>query len=199
MRVAVVGEGSDDRHLVAIIEWMARELEIDAEVVWGGHGHDIARSVADAEVSTDPDIICVHRDADSRAGRDARRTEIRDKTRAAAAMIVCAVPVQELEAWLLFDESAIRRAVSKPKGRAELGLPALSAIERRAHPKEILESALRTAAEFGAGSRAARNFHFGKTKAALVGLIDDFARLRELSAFSEFETDFRDAVSKVAA
>lgn len=62
-------------------------------------------------------------------------------------MWVGIVPVQEVEAWLLLDESAIRRIVSKPNGTTPLNLPNSKDIENTASPKELLQQVLLQASE----------------------------------------------------
>jgi len=57
--------------------------------------------------------------------------------------VVPAVPVRMTEAWLLFDEAAIRRAAGCPNGSMPLELPSLKTSEDIPDPKTILHEALR--------------------------------------------------------
>jgi hypothetical protein len=91
------------------------------------------------------------------------------------------------EAWLLFDESAIRRAAGKPNGPQPLNLPRLRQLESVADPKEKLLRALRTAS--GLSGRRLGKFSANKHAHRLAQLIDDYSPLRELSAFAALEAD----------
>jgi hypothetical protein len=53
------------------------------------------------------------------------------------------------EAWLLFDEAAIREASDNPNGEERMDLPALSSLEEILDPKELLRDLLRV---FGTSS-----------------------------------------------
>jgi hypothetical protein len=90
------------------------------------------------------------------------------------------------EAWLLFNETAIRRAAGNPNGRSGLDLPALAACEGLPDPKAILHNALRNASGFTGRRRQT----FDPTSAALrlAELIDDFSPLCVLPAFQHLET-----------
>ena len=64
------------------------------------------------------DMLFVHRDAD-KPGADARHTEIAEEVFAAAyrGPWVGVVPVRMMEAWLMADESAIKRVAGRPSRR----------------------------------------------------------------------------------
>src|SRR5690606_18674132 len=67
------------------------------------------------------DVLVVHRDAE-RDPVDLRLAEI-ERARSSARIegsLVPVVPVRMTEAWLLFDESAIRRAADNPNGTVDL-------------------------------------------------------------------------------
>ena len=89
------------------------------------------------------DLVFIHRDSD-RVPYAQRYQEIHE----AVAVVDHALPwvpviaVQEIEAWLLLDERAIREVAGNPRGKTELGLPKMSAVEVTASPKEILREAL---------------------------------------------------------
>jgi len=91
------------------------------------------------------------------------------------------------EAWLLFDEGAIRRAAGNPRGTETLRLPRSAELEKLPDPKHALHSALKAAS--GLSGRRLRSF-LPHRAARLVGqYITDFSALRVLSAFAAFETD----------
>ena len=94
------------------------------------------------------DLLFVHRDADN-AGPNARYREITAAVQDSGypGPAVRIVPVRMTEAWLLLDETAIRKVVRNPNGRAPLNLPSPNEAERRANPRAILETALLVASE----------------------------------------------------
>ena len=100
------------------------------------------------------DILFVHRDAE-REEMDVRRREIREAwdsvtVPAHAPAYLCVIPIRMTEAWLLFDEMAIRRSAGNPNGKKELVLPKRQIWEALPDPKENLYQLLRLARE---GSR----------------------------------------------
>ena len=91
------------------------------------------------------DLLFVHRDAEG-LSREERASEIRQALAEIALLpAVCVVPVRMTEAWLLFDETAIRKAAGNPNGNLPLGLPVIHNIESLPDPKQILHDLLRSA------------------------------------------------------
>jgi len=90
-----------------------------------------------------------------------------------------------LEAWLLFDRAAIRRAAGNPNGAMPLELPELSRVEELPDPKAVLHSLLQEAS--GLKGRRLNNLRVPVRRVA--ALIDGFAPLRRLSAFQRLEKD----------
>ena len=107
------------------------------------------------------DLLFVHRDAEGVPHRS-RVEEIEIAMQEVRAVHegaglpphVVVVPVRMTEAWLLFDEAAIRRAAGNPNGRVSLQLPPGDP-EEIADPKQLLHDLLRTASELG-GRRLGR-------------------------------------------
>jgi hypothetical protein len=137
------------------------------------------------------DLLFVHRDAE----REPLNTRIVEILRAllqansnqAVPPAVCVVPVRMQEAWLLFDEAAIRRAAGNPSGRDPLRLPKPAASETLADPKDTLHTALRDAS--GLTGRRKHGFDPYTAALRLADLIGDFAPLRVLPAFQRLEAD----------
>ncbi|MCH5645683.1 DUF4276 family protein [Gordonia sp. ABSL49_1] len=145
-----------------------------------------------------PELIVVHRDSDSKSA-NARYDEINS---AASELgcgdeVVAVVPIQETEAWLLTDDSAIRSVVGRPKGRAALNLPALKHIESTANPKELLQEAFLIASEATGARRKKMAKQFQKHRATLLERLDPDGPVVELSSWQRFVTDLSD--STVAA
>ncbi len=136
-----------------------------------------------------PELLLVHRDAEAQ-DPESRRAEIPVIGHAT----VKVVPVRMTEAWLLFDEAAIRRAADRPRGRAPLGLPAPQRVEQLPDPKGSLREALLAAAEVTGRRRKRFEQELGARVQRIAELIDDFAPLRRLSAFRRFEQDCGEAL-----
>jgi hypothetical protein len=108
---------------------------------------------------------------------------------------VCVVPVREQEAWLLVDESAIRRAAWNPHGRVRLALPKVKALEGVADPKALLRSALETASE--KTGRHLRRFSVEEAADRVTAFIEDFASLEELPAFCDMLAEVDGALFQI--
>jgi hypothetical protein len=143
------------------------------------------------------DVLFIHRDAE-KEGIETRDAEIRAGVENAMASgckvpAVAIVPVRMTEAWLLFNETAIRQAAGNPNGRAVLNLPPVSRIESRPDPKRELLKALQVASELK--GRRLKKFNTSQAFWRIVDFLDDFSPLRQLRAFSVFE----DAVRRISA
>jgi hypothetical protein len=135
------------------------------------------------------DLIFVHRDAERVAFGD-RTAEIDyaiNRARDAGLILpaVAVVPVRMTETWLLFDESAIRRAAGNPNGSAVLGLPCMTDLECIPNPKNILHGLILEATERGTHRR--EHFKVDSAIHLIPQRIDDFSPLRVLPAFAALE------------
>ena len=136
-------------------------------------------------------ILFVHRDAD---GPDpARRYQ---EIRAVIDMLpqdsksmayVCVVPIRMTEAWLLTEETAIRRAAGNPNRTVHLPLPSLQHIEAIPDPKERLRELLRTASQLT--GRRLKRFNDSLCAQRVAAYMHGFQELRALSAFKRLESD----------
>ena len=135
----------------------------------------------------------IHRDAEADENPIETRTkEIRKAEKLvknSLPPIVCVIPIKMVEAWLLFNEAAIRKVVGNPKGRQELNLPKISEIEKIVDPKATLEEIL-TIASFP--NRRGKRVNIPSNYCVRIAEeIDDFAPLRNLFAFQELEKDLK--------
>jgi len=143
------------------------------------------------------DILFAHRDAE-REDPEHRRSEILNAAKQVGIeSIVCIIPVRMTEAWLLFNELAIRQAAGNPNGKTRLKLPALTRMEAIPDPKAVLYSALETASE--ATGRRLKQFQrdLPMLKLRIAEYIEDFSELRHLSAFNDFEDEVRAALARL--
>lgn len=152
-----VGEGSSDDGLVMHLENLCIELgadevtgvAIDFGRLRGQVGGTIEAKLRAAQVlEPGADLFFIHRDSD---GRDPspryREIEIAVAASGLSGEWVAVVPVQETEAWLLLDETAIRAAVGRPQGRCPLSLPVPGRVESIPNPKDLLMDVMVIAAE----------------------------------------------------
>lgn len=204
----LVADGASDRCLAPIITWaLTQALPLQGT-------RFISDEFADYRDSTSPpkglaqklrravedfpcDILFVHRDAEKGDPSD-RRSEILDAAKEAGVeSVVCIIPVRMTEAWLLFDEPAIRQAAGNPHGSTRLKLPALNRVEEVPDPKAMLETALEMASE--ASGRRLKQFQrdLPLLKLRVTEYIEDFSPLRSLRAFEDFEKDVREVFSRL--
>jgi hypothetical protein len=136
------------------------------------------------------DLLFVHRDAEGEK-REVRVAEIQEHLQAAGSRqtAVCVVPIRMQEAWLLFEEAAIRSAADNPRGRMPLAIPPLKRLEEVPDPKALLWDLLSNASGLRPGRL--RRFDPARRIHRLADLIQDFTPLRRLSAFQALEDDLR--------
>lgn len=199
----LLGDGSSDRILVPVLDWLLRAhlpetVTLDqAQVADLGRlpnpppRTDLVSRIRVAAELYPCDVLFVHRDAEQRLGYAARRAEVEHAVRHAGLDVRCipVVPVRMSEAWLLIDESALRRAADYPNGTASLEWPSPIRLEK-IHAKQVLFDLLRAAAN-QAGRRRQR-VSPERRRARLATLIDDFAPLRQFASFQDLERDVRD-------
>ncbi|UTT65117.1 DUF4276 family protein [Janibacter sp. CX7] len=191
-------EGTSDDGLIPHLRSLLSRAGADSAV---GSSRAYSGSVAERlervlNEESRPSLIFVHRDSDS-SDATARRSEILDSARklGLAMPIVPVVPVQELEAWLLLDEAAIREVAGNPAGRVSLDLPKISAIERCASPKEVLERAL-IASSGKSGRRLKKEKRsFTSRREVLLQRLDLDGNLPQLPAWQRLVDDVNNAVA----
>lgn len=194
LRFTLLADGPSDDALLPIITWLLGQhlTEVPVQSQWADLRHLRARPRGPQERIREAlnlypcDLLFVHRDAE-REPPEHRLEEVRRAIEAIPERppYVCVVPVRMTEAWLLFDEPALRRAAGNPNGRMSLQLPPLAAVEALPDPKQILQGVLREAS--GLGGRRLKNFHVSPRR--VVSLIDDFSALRGVPAFNRMERE----------
>ena len=199
IRYTLISDGPSDRSLLPILTWVLREKgevsRIQAE--WADlrrlpqPPQTLHERILSAIYLFPCDLLFVHRDAEKEDPEN-RYEEIHSALREATQRgfqkpAVCVVPVQMTEAWLLFDESAIRLGAGNPNGKNPLNLPDLSIIEQISDPKEILFKILLEAS--GLRRRRLKKFNMAESRIRITELVSDFAPLRKLDAFQRLEED----------
>ncbi len=208
IRFLLVCEGPSDAALVPHIRALLIHhgvVEADGTASYGG------RTLADKirlglQLYEGINLLFVHRDADDyrdtpAAGPKTRYDEIAAGVRCAeyGGVHVPIVPVCMTEAWLLGDETAIRRVSGRPNGMEPLDLPLVSQLEEILDPKDVLRDAL-TRAGAPKGNRRRKNFHndFGNFRRQLLENLPIGGPLEQLSSWARFRDDARAALLRVA-
>lgn len=204
LRYTLLTDGPSDRALIPILTWLLRANGITYAIqpAWA----DLRRLPRKPKELSDRmkkslelypcDILFVHRDAE-REPYQIRKDEIQKAVRAMQTEmpVVCVIPVRMTEAWLLFDEQAIRTASGNPNGRCVLQLPQLRQIETLPDPKEDLNKLLRTASELSNRRRKQNIPQQVQRVAEFINDFSDFSPLRDLEAFRALEADIAETVA----
>jgi len=201
LRFTLHSEGSSDRVLIPIIEWLLNERSQQIfQPQWAdlraaaGSPKGLGGKLRAALQLYPCELLFVHRDADGPNRRE-RISEIRAALDGLAhPPAVCVVPVRMQETWLLFDEQAVRAAAGNPAGREPLDLPPLERLEALPDPKKELHEALKRASQLGA--RRLRRFSPRRRAFRIVELIEDFSPLRALDAFRAFESELAEILAE---
>ncbi|MFN7211234.1 MAG: hypothetical protein ACK4P1_12730 [Aggregatilineales bacterium] len=192
----LVADGSSDHALRHILHWLLREVcpqhAFTSQFAQNLPGGNLATRLSAALERYPCDLLFVHRDAENEPPEQ-RRQEIAQALHALtdAPPALCVVPVRMTEAWLIFDEAAIRRAAGNPNGRVRLELVSLARIEDMPDPKQHLRKQLTEASERRGRRRREFEQELPHAVQRVAELIEDFSPLRQLSAFQRLERDLR--------
>ena len=202
---SLVSDGSSDAALIPLIRWAVAQHSggFAVAVVWADLRQTrrplptLANRIVEGVDLYPCDILFVHRDAENQSYK-CREREIAEAITLAREQgfrvpHVCVVPVRMHEAWLLLEESAIRRAAGNPNGTTRLALPAAGKIENSPQPKELLHDLLRSASELH--GRRLRTFQPGHRARLVSEHMENIAALRQLPSFQRFEDEVREALN----
>lgn len=206
----LVCEGASDEalveHLEKLLIWVGASEVSGVALDLGRLPEAVSRDVVsklDAAVRLEPgaNLIFIHRDADD-GDPTPRLAEIEEAQAEMAERLggrtcVAVVPVQETEAWLLLDESAIRRVAGRPSGRASLNLPRPSQVEATSSPKEILEEAILLASELTGRRRDRLRSRLPRLKSQLLRRLPVCGAIEQLAAWDRLREEARKAVQRI--
>jgi hypothetical protein len=205
LRYLLVTDGSSDACLMHPIDWLLRACDWNECV---GEWADLRGLPDSSSLLADQlrlalalypsELVFVHRDAE-RQDPELRVAQITAAIAELSTQVrhVCVVPVRMMEAWLLHDEVAIRRAAGKPNGKQKLLLPSLSRVETVADPKSALREALLLASETSGRRHKQKLRDFGIMRRRVAELIDDYSPLRAVSAFARLEQELRTTLDQL--
>jgi hypothetical protein len=206
IRYTLLSDGSSDRALIPILNWLLYTHLNDCAIQsqWA----DLRRLNKSLQNTFEKriklclelypcELLFIHRDAE-REPHEIRVNQILKAIRQVGDSIaiptVCVVPVRMTEAWLLFDNVALRKAASNPNGKVPLQLPDLKRLEHEPDPKNVLHTLLRQAS--GLSPRRLRSFSASDCTHRVSELINDFSPLRALPAFTALEAELQDVVDR---
>jgi hypothetical protein len=197
IRYTLLSDGSSDRMLMPILGWLLYQHcpEYAVESAWA----DLGRLQQPPKTLTDRiktaldlypcDLLFIHRDAEKESYETRHAEIINALSGLDTPPAICVIPVRMQEAWLLFDELAIRRAAGNPNGRITLDLPPLASVEKLPDPKHLLLDLISRSSEF-AGARLKKLKNNLRSVVHLVSQnIGDFSPLRNVQAFRYLENE----------
>jgi hypothetical protein len=199
LRYSLRGDGPWDIMLMPILAWLLdrhlpdvefRAQFADVSAMPKKSSKGLVGSIVDVLNCYPCDLLFIHRDAEKQ-DFVTRQTEIREALEEAGVEIpsICVIPVRMSEAWLLFDENAIRSASGNPNGKSPLHLPSMKNIEAIADPKDVLCASLRIACELS--GRRLKQFRPIDQIPLVAEWISDFSPLRGLPAFGRLEAEIQ--------
>ena len=200
VRFILLCEGPSDQalesHLRKLLSHCGVEEAVGTSIPFGlvraaktGRGNVIARKIKTV-LSADPalDLVFLHRDANA-VGTAVRTKELEKIMSAVHANLewVPVIPVRATEAWLLLDETAIRRVAGNPGGEQPLQLPKPSQVENVSDPKELLKTAI-TKASGKQGRRLNRvKKSFGQHRRILLEQLPVGGALEQVPAWRQLK------------
>jgi hypothetical protein len=130
-------DGSSDQVLIPILTWLLQEhlSSWTINIQWADpYDFPIASNTLAEKIKLSLelhpcDLLFVHRDAEKEKHEFREREihlaleELKKAKSPIVIPVVCVIPVRMTEAWLLFDEAALRKAVDNPAGKNPLNLP----------------------------------------------------------------------------
>ncbi len=207
-RFTLLSDGSSDRTLIPPLTWLLKQNGITLPIVseWADlrrlreRPRNLTEKIERSLEFYPCDLLFIHRDAEREPANN-RRSEIivaleNLNQNLIIPSCICVIPVRMSEAWLLFDESAIRRASGNPDGRVGINLPKLRNVENVLDPKEVLFEALRIASEKSGRRLKELNKDMPFLRYRVSELIEDFSPLRTLTAFLQLEADIKNLVEE---
>lgn len=206
IKYTLITDGSSDSILLDVIKWLFNDLypmlsangrycdfrQLPAPPSNG----DVAKRIEVARHLSPFDICFYHRDAESIDVKNIlpqRISEIKDVlSDELKNIVVCIIPVEMMESWLLIDREAIKKAAGNRNYSGNLDLPKLNKLESHRNPKETLHNLLRKAKN--CTGRRQKTFNVDQAVHFVAGEIEDYSTLRQLKAFQTFEADMKKVV-----
>lgn len=206
LRYTLIADGSSDKVLLRIIKWsldsyypkMATEQNFADFRQFPNPPKTVGQKVKQAKDYFPYDILFIHRDAEKNdnAMVDKRIEEIKREIGIEEfERTVCIIPVRMMEAWLLINEDAIKKAAGNRSYNQPINLPAPKVLDKEKNPKEILHTLLRNAS--GLKGRRLSTFNPHSAVHLVAEFIDDYSPLRQTKAFNAFESELKQKIDNL--
>lgn len=203
LRYVLIADGSSDETLMSVIKWLLDDLypQLPNEGQFADFRplpnppKNVHEKIRRAKYYYSPDIIFYHRDAESVDSK--KISERKHEVLAEAADeddVVCIVPIKMMETWLLIDAEAIKKAAGNRNYKGKITLPAINRLEKVQQPKVELHKLLKEAC--GLTGRRLDKFNVDEAVHLVAENIEDFSVLRDLTAFSVFENDVKEKITR---
>lgn len=203
LRYILISDGTSDRALLPILNdllFRCHNLsDIQAEradlACLPSKSLSLAKRILKSIEWYEPDLVFIHRDAE-RETLKTREMEIAqaiievNNSLHGQKQYVKVIPVRMTEAWLIFDEAAIKRAAGNPHLKTKLTLPRLKTVENEPDPKALLERLLK--ASSGLRGRRLKSFNTRTCIQQIPLFISDFSPLEQLSAYQFLKKQIKD-------
>lgn len=205
LRYTLLSDGSSDAALIPILQWLLKENGVSIPIAakkpdFGRYPKPpktLPEKIAYALKEGPCDLLFIHRDAEKQNWQlraDEIQHAVEQTQEEYPQPTLPVIPVRMTEAWLLFNEQAIRTAAGNPNGTETLELPALAKLEELPDPKSDLRDLLKTAS--GLHGRRLSNFRWEASIQKIPNHITDFSDLRRLSAFLQLEKSLYEVISE---
>lgn len=198
LHYTLLSDGSSDAALMPILDWLLIENGVSEPIQsqWADLRRlrqppkELSERIRIALDFYPCDLLFIHRDAE-KSNYAERAGEIRSAvSKLAEENIppnVYVIPVRMTEAWLLFDESAIRFAAGNRNGQNALDLPHIETLESLPDPKTDLYNLIREASNLQ--GRRLKRLNPGERVQRITTYVNNFSPLRSLVAFRNLEAD----------
>lgn len=206
LRYTLTSDGSSDAALLPLLTWLLETYLPDYAIqpTWAdlrglyNPPNDLLGKIIWSIELYPCDLLLVHRDAEKQS-HELRISQIKGELNKAIEQgytipTVCVVPIRMQEAWLLIEPQAIRDAVGNSNGQQPINLPHISRLEDLPDPKEILYQFLKDAS--GLSPHRLNRFHVGEKARRVAEFIQDFSKLRRLTAFQTLELDLQQIIEE---
>lgn len=208
-RITLIGDGSSDETLLEIVKWLINDLfpKRTFQFLFADFGYlpdppsksDPKKQIEYAKKYYPYDLLIYHRDAESNNIEMVaiRKAEILSKIgQENLSTVICMVPVKMMETWLLIDKEAIKKASGNRKYPGNIPLPPISKLEKETNPKEILHNLLKEVSNLR--GRRLDKFKVQQKVNLVAEFIENYEKLRNLTAFKIFEQDFLSAMENLS-
>jgi hypothetical protein len=206
LKYTLLADGSSDKTLLKIIKWsldnlfpqLANQGTFADFRILTNPPKKMVDKVSAARYFYPFDVLFIHRDAETTNVKiiEQRLNEIKKEIgEDEFQKTVCIVPIKMMEAWLLIDIEAIKKAAGNRNYPGQINLPPINNLEKENQPKNILHDLLKEAS--GLKSRNLKKFNPDKAVHLVAENIEDFSPLRNLNAFQAFERNLIEVVNNL--